>query len=757
MNRNYFKSKLFLKFIGSYLFILLIPLILATVFIYRNAVTNLQSEIGQAHLNQLTQTKTVIDGRIKELNEIATRIAYDERLTRYKVHDPYDSRDSILALNNYKATSSIIGELFLYYHQDDRIYSSKGMSNLQVFAGNYGFRNWKSDDLVKELNTAKFPSMRPADVVVRNANLEQSMLVYNVPITPNSPNPHGSVMYLIRESEVTGLIESVLGNYRGLTYIFDAKGHILTHSGNGESLAADAVLPLFRLSDGIHKQIIDGRAHSVVSVKSEKNGWTYVTLMTSDQFFSSVLQVRSFIMILFCILVLVGAAIALALARMQYLPIVELVNFANTKSGKDRTSGNELERIRTTLQDYSSKIDLQEPYARNHFLSMLLKYGGIRSLSPDLLAAFNLQFDQSHCFAMVIRWTQQENEHGDLHDLQEMIRMLSHIRFPELAAQAYGVELPQLDQLALIVSFHPDRRMDEFTHVQLIVEEVRSMVQDMSHDNLAIGVGTCYPSLEQLNQSFIEACSALEMLTSGGPTAIAYFEKPSYLQQETAWIDNSVLLKLTQSLKLGNSDVALQMIRQSLLELQTSELSPLLIRCVCFDILNTMLKTASELGIHHVLQEAGPNFMAGSFEELERNFSLLASRICAQVERNHKKEEHSLMDRIVSYIDTHYMDHTLSLETLSLEFTISPSHLSRSFKEKVGTNFIQYIWQKRLEAVKHQLRTTNDPLKDIILRVGYLDTPNFIRKFKKETGLTPGQFRQMQAQTSDAEDHLQLQ
>jgi two-component system response regulator YesN len=48
-----------------------------------------------------------------------------------------------------------------------------------------------------------------------------------------------------------------------------------------------------------------------------------------------------------------------------------------------------------------------------------------------------------------------------------------------------------------------------------------------------------------------------------------------------------------------------------------------------------------------------------------------------------------------------------------------------------------------MEEVQRQLETTNDPLKDIIIRVGYVDTPNFIRKFKKETGYTPGQYRKL--------------
>ena len=59
------------------------------------------------------------------------------------------------------------------------------------------------------------------------------MLAYLIPITPNSPNPHGTVMYLIRESELTSLIDSILGNYQGLTYILDNQGHFSSTTAKG--------------------------------------------------------------------------------------------------------------------------------------------------------------------------------------------------------------------------------------------------------------------------------------------------------------------------------------------------------------------------------------------------------------------------------------------------------------------------------------------------------------------------------------------
>ena len=105
----------------------------------------------------------------------------------------------------------------------------------------------------------------------------------------------------------------------------------------------------------------------------------------------------------------------------------------------------------------------------------------------------------------------------------------------------------------------------------------------------------------------------------------------------------------------------------------------------------------------------------------------------------------SLIDNIVAYVDLKYADYTLSLEHVALKYSVSLSYLSRSFKEKMGCNFSQYIWHRRMEEVIRLLVNTDAPLKEIIESVGYLDAPNFIRKFKKETGYTPGQYRKLKA------------
>lgn len=750
MKLNYFKSRLFLKYMSSYLLILLIPLICLTLLIYKNAVSNLRAEIEQSHLNQLLQAETIVNSHMKQLSNISSHAAYDERLARYRMNDPYYVLEANEALKLYKATSPIIEDMLLYYRGDAKIFSTDGMNSLEVFSETFNFRNWSAESIVEDLNGLQYATMRPADQFNRKPGFNQSMLAYLVPITPNSPTPHATLMYVIRESELTGLIASILGNYQGSSYIVDSDGQVLAANSNREeALSALELQHLVALEPGIHNIQVSGIDHSVVSVKSDQNSWQYVTLMPSAQFFSNVLHIRSFIILLFSAVVVLGGLFALLLARRQYHPILNLFEYANSKFREDEptagtpTPGNELERIRSALQEYSDRADLQEPYARNHLLLMILRHGNVSTLPPKLLQTLDISFNRNRHFAMLIGRKDPAEELEFALELQTMQQLLFEVEFPEYNARVYSVELPKPDQIALIVSYNKLASMDEQRQLHGIVQAAHDHLHDIYQLHPVIGVGACYDHPDRLNQSFIEACTAYESRLSPGGGTISYFGKLSAAGDEACWMPKNVVLMLDQSLKQGNREVAEQAVREAVEYLQTPGLSVKFVRYMSVDMVNTIVKTALESGVAHVGTKLPSQVAFASLDELYRHCLHLVAHVCDQVEWKEEKEAHTLMDQIVKHIDAHYMDHTLSLEEISFKYSISMSYFSRSFKEKVGINFVQYIWKKRMAAVITDLTTTNDSLKDIIQRVGYLDSPNFIRRFKKETGHTPGQYRKL--------------
>nr|WP_240545978.1 helix-turn-helix domain-containing protein [Paenibacillus artemisiicola] len=736
----------------SYILIFLIPLSGVTFVIYHNATGNLRSEIEQSNVNQLNQVRLSIDNQMSNLLETANNISFDEHLTKYMVSHPYYSRDAIASLARYKTNNTVLEDLFLYYRGEDRVYSSLGMSNFDlVFKNIYRFERWQPGEIKQALNQTAFNTVRPAETVVVRSRSE-SMLAMLVPIKPNDPYPYGTILYLIKEAQLTGVMDSILNDFSGSSYIFSGTGEVLTANNRGDTLRGQDLASLTALAPGIHGMALGGERYSVVTVKSKINGWTYATAIPSYQFFEQVAQIRTIILLVFAFTALTGIIVAMLLARRQYHPIRDLLEFASLQRGaKDAPrSRNEWDWIKQTIHDYNARIDMQEPFVRNQCLMLLFKHG-----KPDdpeierMIVQSGLELpENARCFTIILSLDEQQRDERSWTRQQALRALLHRLDLPELHARIYGVEFSVAHRLALMVMLLPTEEDDEEQRVRGILGELDNRLADQLPRQPNLGVGTVYGGLSGLNQSFLEAASALEqrMLTVSG--RIAYFEElaepsASAVSGESYWIPKKWLLKLEQSLKQGNEATALQLIASMMEKIKQEALPVGLLRCLCFDVLNSLLRTAAELGIDDMHGDISSLHAFETLEGLASKLRSLAMRICLAATNRTEEAQPTLMDEIVAYVEENYADYTLSLEHVALKYGTSTSYLSRSFKEKIGANFTEYIWQCRLKEVVRQLLHTSAPLKDIIERVGYLDAPNFIRKFKKETGVTPGQYRKL--------------
>lgn len=97
---------------------------------------------------------------------------------------------------------------------------------------------------------------------------------------------------------------------------------------------------------------------------------------------------------------------------------------------------------------------------------------------------------------------------------------------------------------------------------------------------------------------------------------------------------------------------------------------------------------------------------------------------------------------ITKYIDQNYTA-KLTLETLGEMTHGSPYHLQRTFKRMKGITPVEYIQQLRIDKAKKCLLHSDKAVSDIAMTVGMPNTPYFITLFKKKTGHTPTQYRQL--------------
>lgn len=137
---------------------------------------------------------------------------------------------------------------------------------------------------------------------------------------------------------------------------------------------------------------------------------------------------------------------------------------------------------------------------------------------------------------------------------------------------------------------------------------------------------------------------------------------------------------------------------------------------------------------------------------LVSNLLVLARRLLLKLEPERDPgAPQTIAQQARRYIEAHYAER-LTLEVLASALHVSVYHLAHEFKRELGESPIRYLNALRMEKARLLLITTLYPVQEIVFRVGFESVPNFNQLFKRQSGMTPSQYRRRNA--ASATDNL---
>lgn len=83
----------------------------------------------------------------------------------------------------------------------------------------------------------------------------------------------------------------------------------------------------------------------------------------------------------------------------------------------------------------------------------------------------------------------------------------------------------------------------------------------------------------------------------------------------------------------------------------------------------------------------------------------------------------------------------IKVSDVAAHFGYNEKYLSHLFGEISGVPLKRLMIQYKMEAASFMLADTNTPIADIAKTLGFTDSHNFSRSYKKSTGLTPSEYR----------------
>lgn len=99
-----------------------------------------------------------------------------------------------------------------------------------------------------------------------------------------------------------------------------------------------------------------------------------------------------------------------------------------------------------------------------------------------------------------------------------------------------------------------------------------------------------------------------------------------------------------------------------------------------------------------------------------------------------------IISRIKEYIEEN-LDKKISLQDIAEQFYFNPSYISQLFKKECKMNYSHYLLKVRMEKAMDLLKTSNLKIYEIAAMVGYDDSKQFAKAFKRFFGILPSSLR----------------
>lgn len=263
---------------------------------------------------------------------------------------------------------------------------------------------------------------------------------------------------------------------------------------------------------------------------------------------------------------------------------------------------------------------------------------------------------------------------------------------------------------------------------------------------LSLGVGNWVADLyQEAPRSYVQASKALEYTFYCGPKLILFDEiaynpdKPS-LRMIPA--ETGIANALTQ-LDNVKAEQALESLIQKLMEGDYP--SPAHLKDSILYVLVNEVKTSEVLLRHeeasNIISEMEFQIPAcESLDEAKGKARHYLQRMISSIESRKDNKNDRIIELCKAYLMEHYMD-DLSLEFVAKQFFFSPAYFSSFFKSHTSMTFTEFLLRLRMDKAKELLGDGDKKISSIALSIGFRDAGYFTRVFKRETGLSPEEFR----------------
>lgn len=586
----------------------------------------------------------------------------------------------------------------------------------------------------------------------------------------SSPGFRKGVMAVnIKESVLHDMVAAVYEDSKiGHLFILDAEGNVVTHDDKSQIYRNMKNVPYIRQilsaeGSGTATVKLEGADQSVFYRTSGYTGWKLVSVVPQAQIYKP-LQVTRNLLIAFAVGMLAFAlAVLIYVNRWTFKPIDRLIGRVSDAYHARRpplqgegASSQGLDYLEKVFERMMLDREDLERHARDS--KPVMKW----RLMMDLLMGYRTEYRSvSHQLAFVgarlyperyLVCTAEIGKEGEAVSSRD--EALYTFVFCNVAEELINAEHAGFaidlggGSAVVLFSFAEGDSEQNHVHALAILELILDVVNKQFGLIATVGVGRSYREMKDIPVSYDESKKALHYKLLFGRHAVISVENVQPPDSQEYYRISLKAEPIAEALKMTDAARIRSCLETLFAEAVGSGLPPEFIYQLSFDVIMKSLQTAGAIGIELETQTDSLDRIYAklrqceNWKEAEQLVLSVLEQLSAQIElKRSSRGKNDAIERMLTYIQEHYRENDLSLDRLADEFQLSPTYVSKLFKEHTESNFIDHLIEIRINASKELLADPDRKVNKIGEAVGYANTGSFLRTFKKYTGMTPTEYR----------------
>ncbi len=719
-------NSLFWRLVAGFMCIILL-LVCLTTYALSVSKRNVGQEIVKYNTLMLRNTKENYENHFEIIKKQMYLFYFSENVEKLKLEPRYSFFPEVITdILSWVGNPNLYINNIVFYSQNSelgRFAVEKGTSssNDKMFkafmaSDRYPLEFWEQQ--FKESYTHR---MFPAETFYSNIFQGRKTALGNyIPMIFKDAGNHG--FYMVVFLDATKMYHAFHQGANDDLVIYDEQGEaIYNRASTSEYPSLDELM-----SQGDSAFIRDGTYHFYI--RDASSGLTYLHRLPASQLAS---QTR----LNFTVIAVVAAVVALSVVMSLFLaarinnPFRRLVDSIRGPGDGEqyRSSIREFDIIGSQLRD---KNRLMKQWA---FLNHLKD---IRDSEHDRA---KLEFvDKPYVFVLfhVIEKNSAAWPEGTfqswLYYMKVFIEDKLNRTFPD--ALTFQTEHNQILSMVFLEAPEPLQ--------ELLRDMKRVFDQDRDSGTITIAVTSPYDRSDQMNAAYAEVRERIGERLLVDETQIVNASKVAPAELE---FTSEQDLHFRANLREGNADAAAAILKQLFAEHRTPPATAAAWHRFAEKTEERIRHAASErLGaakLDELLENAAEKiYRCVTVAQLERLLLGWVAQTAGAIQEKKVEPKDAVTSFVFDYVNNHLAE-DIYLDALAEKLNLSSGYLSSYFKEKTGTNIVEYVNETRIRKATELLVETRMKVQEVAEAVGYRNITSFNRMFKKYTGLKPSDYR----------------